>query len=137
MAWPENVTKADLEIRYSRGSGPGGQKRNKTESRVQMHHIPTGVRVSDDSTRSQADNRTLAFRKLAVILVPMMQSLAAEDRPRREICTEVVRTYRQKDHRVRDLRLGGVFNYESVLDGDGLGVIIQQLLERPDPSPSA
>lgn len=47
-----------------RGSGPGGQKRNKTESAVQLLHLPTGVAANDDTTRSQHTNRVLALRRL-------------------------------------------------------------------------
>jgi len=47
-----------------RGSGPGGQKRNKTESAVRVIHLPSGISAEDDTSRSQHQNRLHALRKL-------------------------------------------------------------------------
>jgi peptide chain release factor 1 len=47
----------DLIWRTCRGSGPGGQHRNKTESAVEVIHQPTGLRVRCDRGRSQGQNR--------------------------------------------------------------------------------
>jgi hypothetical protein len=47
-----------------RGSGPGGQKRNKTSSAVRLTHIPTGVFATASEFRSQAQNRAAALRRL-------------------------------------------------------------------------
>ena len=66
MAWPENVRKADLRVEYFRGSGKGGQKRNKTSSACRITHIPTGRTASSEATRSQTNNRADAFTKLAL-----------------------------------------------------------------------
>ena len=47
-----------------RGTGPGGQKRNKTESAVRVTHLATGISAASDETRSQTTNRLLALRRL-------------------------------------------------------------------------
>ena len=47
-----------------RGTGPGGQKRNKTESAVRLVHIPSGVIVQNDITRSQHKNKQNALESL-------------------------------------------------------------------------
>jgi hypothetical protein len=52
------------EVHTFRGSGPGGQKRNKTESAVRLQHGPTGITVQCDETRSQHQNRARALRQL-------------------------------------------------------------------------
>lgn len=47
-----------------RGSGPGGQKRNKTESAVRLRHQPTGLSGQASELRSQHENRRRALRRL-------------------------------------------------------------------------
>ncbi len=47
-----------------RGTGPGGQKRNKTESAVRITHEPSGYSAVSDATRSQHTNRSMAVRRL-------------------------------------------------------------------------
>jgi protein subunit release factor B len=59
------VRPADVEERFVRGTGPGGQKINKTSSTVWLRHGPTGVEVRCQRERSQAENRTVAWAELA------------------------------------------------------------------------
>ena len=47
-----------------RGTGRGGQKRNRTDSAVRLTHARSGVTTTCDETRSQHTNRLLALRKL-------------------------------------------------------------------------
>ena len=58
-----SVTKKDFRFDYFRGTGAGGQKRNKTSSGVRCTHIETGACGVSDETRSQHQNKALAFRK--------------------------------------------------------------------------
>lgn len=58
------IPERDLEYSMSRGSGAGGQHRNKTESAVQIKHIPTGQIVRIESDRSQHKNKLLALEVL-------------------------------------------------------------------------
>ncbi|KAI9842086.1 MAG: hypothetical protein M1838_003270 [Thelocarpon superellum] len=57
---------ADHEITetFLKGSGPGGQKINKTSSAVQLKHLPTGLVVKSQATRSRSQNRKIARRIL-------------------------------------------------------------------------
>ncbi|KAJ5634352.1 peptide chain release factor-like protein [Penicillium herquei] len=56
---------ADLTISYLKGTGPGGQKINKTNSAVQITHKPSGVVVKCQATRSQSQNAKMARALLA------------------------------------------------------------------------
>ena len=47
-----------------KSSGPGGQKKNKTESSVRVRHIPTGLTRIATESRSQTRNRTLALERV-------------------------------------------------------------------------
>lgn len=55
---------ADVTERIYRGSGPGGQHRNKVETGVHLLHRPTGVEAKVDRGRSQWQNRQEAWREL-------------------------------------------------------------------------
>jgi peptide chain release factor len=59
------VTAADCDWQYMRGTGPGGQKRNKTESKVRCVHRASGATGESDETRNQQQNKRIAFRKMA------------------------------------------------------------------------
>ena len=58
------LREADLEEKFIKGGGPGGQKINKTSSCVYIKHAPSGLEVKCQSGRSQAMNRFLARREL-------------------------------------------------------------------------
>lgn len=58
------VRLADVEEKFVRGAGPGGQKINKTSSTVWLRHGPTGTEVRCQRERSQAANRELAWAEL-------------------------------------------------------------------------
>jgi len=60
-----SVTAADCRFEYSRGTGPGGQKRNKTSSKVRCVHKASGAAGGSDDTRSQHRNKRIAFRRMA------------------------------------------------------------------------
>ena len=59
---------AECDVRRLRRSGPGGQHRNKVETAISLHHLPTGVRAEASERRSQAQNQSLALFRLRVNL---------------------------------------------------------------------
>jgi hypothetical protein len=59
---------AECDVDTYRASGPGGQKRNKTESAVRLRHRPSGLSVIAEESRSQHENRARAVRRLRRLL---------------------------------------------------------------------
>ena len=55
---------AECAVDTYRASGPGGQKRNKTSSAVRLRHLPSGLLVIAEESRSQHENKAKALRRL-------------------------------------------------------------------------
>jgi protein subunit release factor B len=62
------VRASEVEEKFVRGSGPGGQKINKTSSTVWLRHGPTGIEVRCQRERSQTANRAVAWAELVAKL---------------------------------------------------------------------
>jgi hypothetical protein len=65
---PEAILLGQCRLDLFRGSGPGGQKRNKTSNAVRLTHLPTNISVICQQTRSQSLNKRLALRQLRLRL---------------------------------------------------------------------
>jgi protein subunit release factor B len=63
-----DLLKEQVVIETYRSSGPGGQRKNKTETSVRLKHLPSGITVIATEHRSQARNRELAFERLRIRL---------------------------------------------------------------------
>lgn len=118
------LDESDVEIRASRGSGPGGQNRNKTDSCITVVHRPTGTTVRVDM-RSQHQSKELALRILAARLAEEASERhqAQRDHSRRQqvgsgMRGDKVRTYRTQDDRVTDHRTGQTWKLKSWVRGD-------------------
>jgi len=59
------LPESEIDIKFSVGSGPGGQHRNRTESAVTMIHKDTGIRIYLDGGRCQHTNRAEALEILS------------------------------------------------------------------------
>ena len=70
------MNKQDIRIDYFRGSGPGGQHRNTSETGVRIIHLPTGIVVTATESRSRHQNLQKAMARLE-------EKLAARLRKRR------------------------------------------------------
>jgi peptide chain release factor len=80
------VDEADLEETFARSSGPGGQHVNKVSTAVTLRHLPSGVSVTVQDSRSQAVNRKLARQRLlAAIESARQESRAAEIAEREKV----------------------------------------------------
>ena len=58
------INESDLEESFALSSGPGGQNVNKVSTSVTLRHLPTGISVTVQDSRSQAVNRKLARERL-------------------------------------------------------------------------
>lgn len=66
------LSESDLTEKFVRGSGAGGQKINKTASKVLLVHNPTSLRVECQDTRSLQQNRKIARKRLRIKLDEFM-----------------------------------------------------------------
>lgn len=73
-----SLNHSDIEWQACRGSGPGGQNRNKVNSAVQLWHRPTGIMVRCESERSQTQNRQTAIAMLRAKLWEAKQIASAD-----------------------------------------------------------
>jgi hypothetical protein len=70
---------AQCEVDRYRASGPGGQHRNKTESAVRLRHRLTGVTAIGEDSRSQAENKIHAVRRLRAAIALSVREPVALD----------------------------------------------------------
>ncbi len=101
------VTEEDLVEKFVLGSGSGGQKINKTHSCVYLKHVPSGIEVKCQSSRSREMNRFLARRELCDTLDERRLGRASK---RRQEIEKIRRQKRRRSRRskqksVRDKRL--------------------------------
>ena len=115
----------DVEIVTTRGSGPGGQNRNKTESCVIATHKPTGLQVRIDNERSQHQNKAIAYKVLAARLYEVERDkvFATQQKDRQnQVGTgqrgDKVRTYRTQDDQITDHRTGTKSRLSKWCNGD-------------------
>ncbi len=71
------IRDSDLHETFAHSSGPGGQNVNKVATAVRLRHLPTGITVTVQDSRSQSRNRQLARERL-------FAALAQRDRERRQ-----------------------------------------------------
>ena len=90
-----NLVEQDLEEQFVLGSGSGGQKINKTSSAVRLTHVPSGLAVKIQTSRSREENRWLARRALAERILEVRDG----EKSRRQQEQEKIR--RQKRRRSR------------------------------------
>ncbi|QFR39700.1 peptide chain release factor 1 [Candidatus Gracilibacteria bacterium 28_42_T64] len=107
----------EIEMKFTRSGGPGGQHANKADSAVHLKHLPTGIIVLCSDGRSQHKNRDKAF----AIMRSKLYTLAEEQRAK-ELGearqsqvgsgdrSEKIRTYNFPQDRVTDHRIGQNFS---------------------------
>lgn len=120
-----HVRESDLEVKTCRGSGPGGQNRNKTESAIQMTYLPTGLTVRCETERSQHQNRANALALLRARLWEEQNNKLTGDRAaerKKQVGSgqraDKIRTIRQQDDQVNDHVTGKHWKYSAYVRGD-------------------
>ncbi|HWA00717.1 MAG TPA: peptide chain release factor 1 [Caulobacterales bacterium] len=124
----------DIRIDTMRASGAGGQHVNKTDSAVRITHLPTGIVVIAQE-KSQHQNRANAMKVLRAKLYDAERERQAAARAAERKGqvgsgdrSERIRTYNFPQGRVTDHRINlTVYNLPEVLDGGGLGPIVDAL----------
>jgi len=96
------VSESDLEEHFTRSSGPGGQKVNKTSTCVHLVHVPTGLSVKCQEERSQALNRFLARRILLDRIERQQKGFLSEEKRKRE---RIRRQKRRRSQRAKERML--------------------------------
>lgn len=90
---------AACEVETLKGSGPGGQHRNKTESAVRLKHRATGIIAQASERRSQGQNMAVALERLRFLLE---QHFAPPPPPRR--ATRPTRASKERRVQAKALR---------------------------------
>jgi len=128
------IKEEDVRIDVMRAGGPGGQNVNKVSSAVRMTHLPPGIVVMMQESKSQHQNRDKAWRLLKSRLFDLYESerRAARDADRRLKIgsgdrNARIRTYNFPQNRVTDHRIGyTAYNLDAVMAGH-LDELIQAL----------
>ena len=92
------ISESELEEIFARSGGPGGQNVNKVSTAVTLRHLPSGLRVTVQDSRSQALNRQLARERLLDAIEQRRRDERALELSRRE------KLRRQRSPRPRALK---------------------------------
>jgi peptide chain release factor 2 len=121
-----DINPADVRTDTFRASGAGGQHINKTDSAVRLTHLPTGIVVQCQNSRSQHSNRDEAWKRLlrSRLYDHEMRKQHGEQQKLEDSKTDVgwghqIRSYVLDNSRIKDLRTNvEIRNTQKVLDGD-------------------
>src|SRR6266403_1512413 len=130
-----DIKSDDLRIETMRSQGAGGQHVNKTESAIRITHIPTGIVVNMQDSRSQHKNRASAMNILRsrIYDADRQRIDAARSADRREKVgsgdrSERIRTYNFPQGRVTDHRINlTLYKLPQVMAGEALGELVDAL----------
>jgi peptide chain release factor 1 len=130
-----DIKDSDLRIETMRAQGAGGQHVNKTESAIRITHIPTGIVVNMQDSRSQHKNRASAMNILRSRIYDAERQRRDAERSadrRGQVGSgdrsERIRTYNFPQGRVTDHRINlTLYKLPQVIAGEALGELIDAL----------
>jgi peptide chain release factor 1 len=130
-----DIKDQDLRIETMRAGGAGGQHVNKTESAIRITHIPTGIVVMMQDSRSQHKNRASAMNILRsrIYDAERQRQEAARSADRKEKVgsgdrSERIRTYNFPQGRVTDHRINlTLYKLPQVISGEALDELVDAL----------
>ena len=96
------VSEGDLRETFVRSSGPGGQNVNKVSSCVHLFHMPSGLSVKCQQSRSQSQNRFLARRLLLDRIEKIQTGIVSAEKQRVE---KIRRQKRRRSKRAKEKML--------------------------------
>jgi len=112
----------DLHIQVTRGSGPGGQHKNKVETCVIITHVPTGLKERCQDTRSRHQNTEIAKIRLAKKIETAHNKNLQEIKNKKRIelikNQKVVRTYNYQRNEVHDHRTKTKHDLKKFMKGE-------------------
>ncbi|MCH2188561.1 peptide chain release factor 1 [Candidatus Gracilibacteria bacterium] len=107
----------EIEMKFTRSGGPGGQHANKSDSAVHLKHLPTGIVVLCSDGRSQHKNRDKAFAIMRSKLHVLAEEQRAKELGEARLSqvgsgdrSEKIRTYNFPQDRVTDHRISQNFS---------------------------
>ncbi|MCI0469093.1 MAG: peptide chain release factor-like protein [Nitrospirae bacterium] len=97
-----NISERDIDEKFIRSSGRGGQKVNKTSSCVYIKHKPTGIEIKCMKDRSQSINRFLARRELIHRIEALSEDKTRVSPALKKIRKQRVKRQKRADNKYRD-----------------------------------
>jgi peptide chain release factor 1 len=114
-----SISKNEIRIEYTKGSGPGGQNRQKNETACTITHLETGLKAYCCNERSRSANYKKAMKELEQRLKALKEEVKAKDKKqRRERAireTKTIRTYDYSRGVVTDHRTGKSASIKDIL----------------------
>lgn len=96
------ILEKDIEEKFVRSSGHGGQNVNKTSTCVYLKHVPTGIEVKCMKDRSQSINRFFARRELVQRVEKLSGQMTSTEMKRERIRRQKTKSKKRSGLKYRD-----------------------------------